>query len=272
MSRSTTGTTRLITAIAACAVLCGSEYSCDDGPHSVHSANVATGSISADITARAIGNGRTHIRVILEEGNGPNDIDLNGGDRLFAKHIHPTTLKEQTKVLIEQENRDSFAYTGTFNTQEKDDAIEVAFDRSATGQSSADGSSLTMPTPFELDWVEDPVSMSAAPKTFSRSSATPYFVVWDPFGAPDFEPGDVLSFEVFGNCVLPYTGVIDWPGGEDALQLTGVLLDQAPPGDGRNCLLHVLITLSRTGVLDPAFWGGSFVGKQIRELHLESTP
>ena len=181
-------------------------------------------------------------------------------------------VKRGHKVLIEQENLDFFAYTGTFNTQQKDDAIEVVFDRSATGQSSASGSILTMPTPFELDWVEDPVSMSAAPKTFSRSSATPYFVVWDPFEAPDFEPGDVLSYNVFGNCVLPATGVIDWPGGEDALQLTGVLLDQASPRDGLNCRLHVVFTLGRTGVLDPAFASGSFVGKQIRELHLESTP
>ena len=129
-----------------------------------------------------------------------------------------------------------------------------------------------MPTPFELDWVEDPVTMRSAPKRFSRSSTTPYFVTWDPFGAPDFAPGDVLSYAVFGNCIEPYSGAIDWPGGEDALQLTGVLEDRPPPRDGRNCLLHVVISLGRTGVLDPAFFDGSFIGKQIRELHLESTP
>ena len=271
MSRATAGINRLAMAITACVVLCGSEDSCD-GNHSVHSTNVATGSMSADITARAIGNGRTHVRVKLESGNGQSDVDLSGGDRLVAKHIDPTTLREQTKDLVEQENLDAFAYTGTFNNQEKDYAIEVAFDRSATGRASANGSVLAMPTPFELDWVEDPVSMSAAPKSFSRSSATPYFVTWDPFDALDFEPGDVLSYDVFGNCIQPFSGAIDWPGGGDALQLTGVLQDQAPPRDGLSCRLHAVISLRRTGVIDPAFASGSFVGKQVRELHLESTP
>lgn len=255
-------------AIAACAVLCGSEDSCES-PHSTPSTELATSSMAAQITARAIGNGRTHIRVDLTSGE---DVDLTGGDRFVATHVDAATQTPRSKDLVEQEHFDAFAYTGAFNAQEKDDVIEIAFDRSATGGTSAPASSVTLPTPFDLDWVEDLGTMSPAPRRFSRSAATPRFVTWEPLGAPAFEPGDLLSYSVVGSCIESSFGTIDWAAGEDSLSLTGVLQDQPPPRDGQSCLLHVVFTLRRTGIVDPAFSGGSFVASQIRDMHLESTP
>jgi hypothetical protein len=131
---------------------------------------------------------------------------------------------------------------------------------------------VTLPSPFALDWVSDPDTLAPAPKTFSRSAASPVFIVWDPFGAPDFEPGDTLHFAVTGQCIETYSGTIDWQAGEDVLELTGVLEDAAPPRDGRICPTRVEITLRRQGVIDAAYAGGAFVGEQVRTLRLISTP
>lgn len=268
MVRSTGRIHRVGIAFAACVVLCGAEDSCDS-PHSQPSTDVVTSAMTAVMTARAIGNGRTHVRVDLTAGE---DVDLTGGDLFVATHIDAATQTPRSKDLVEQENLDAFAYTGAFDAQEKDDEIAVAFDRTATGRVSAPSSSVTLPTPFELDWVEDLGTMSRAPRRFSRSAATPRFVIWEPFGAPDFEPGDQLTYSVVGSCIVPFSGTIDWAGGEDSLSLAGVLVDSPPPHDGAPCILHVVLTLTRTGSVDPAFFDGSFRAQQIRDMHLESTP
>lgn len=97
-------------------------------------------------------------------------------------------------------------------------------------------------------------------------------MIWDPFDAPDFEPGDALDYEVTGSCIETLRGGIDWPGGEDMLQLTDVLEDRDPPDDGKSCTIRVELTLRRTGMVDPLFADGSFVGEQVRVLKLKSTP
>ena len=50
--------------------------------------------------------------------------------------------------------------------------------------------------------------------------------------------------------------------------LTGILQDAPPPDDGLSCFIEVEFSLSRDGVVDPAFESGSFVGKQVRVLVL----
>jgi hypothetical protein len=163
-------------------------------------------------------------------------------------------------------------YFADFPTREPDSTYEIRFDRTATGRTSAGPSSVTLPVPFEIQWVSDPVAMTSAPKSFSRSSATPYFVVWDPFGAPDFVPGDTLRYEVSGSCIQTLTGMIDWSAGEDSLQLTNVLVDAPPPRDEKVCPLRVELTLSRDGTIDASYLDGTFVGEQVRFLELHSTP
>jgi hypothetical protein len=97
----------------------------------------------------------------------------------------------------------------------KDTGFEIGFDRNASGHVSADDSSVTLPTLFVLDGVADPVAMTSAPNPFSRSSSTLHFVIWDPFSAPDLEPGDPLHYEVTESCIEAFTGTIDsaCPGG-----------------------------------------------------------
>ncbi len=264
------GRARLAIAVAACVCLAGA--ACGD---SESSTDVETDAMTAIFSATAHGNGLTDVRAELRiPGDDILDdyVNLNRGDRLIAKRTYPITLEENERILFEHHLFGDSTYGVGFRDHEKDSLIEIALDRSATGEVSANDSSVTLPTPFELDWVDDFVAMSEAPEPFSRSSATPYFVVWDPFGAPDFEPGDALSFSVTGNCIETFQGVIDWQGGEDSLQLTGVLDDRDPPHDKKSCPLRVAFRSSRAGTVDPAFAGGSFVGRQVRILKLQSTP
>jgi len=253
-------------------LICG----CGDNGGGESSPDIETTSMTASFSARSVGSSGTDVRAGLSipgDGLFIDEVNLNGGDRLIAKRIHPISLEERAKVMFEHDEFFGCCDYGVgFPSDDKDTIFEIALDRSASGQVSAPDSSVTLPTPFELDWVEDPVAMTAAPEPFSRSSSTPYFVIWDPFDAPDFEPGDALDYEVSGSCIETLRGEIDWQGGEDVLQLTDVLEDLDPPDDGKSCTIRVELTLSRTGTIDPAYAGGSFVGEQVRVLELRSTP
>jgi len=253
------------------ALICASQIGgyCADNRSSP---NLATGVMTPTFTARAVGTSGTDVRAFLEvpaEDFGEDWVDFEDGDRLVATRIDPETGEETDKVLFEHGGNH---YGVGFPHEAKDTEIVIAFDRRATGRTSAPDSSVTLPTPFELDWVDDPVAMSDAPEPFSRSSATPYYVVWDPFDAPDFVPGDVLTYQVSGRCVLLEQGTIDWQGGEDALELTNLLDDAGPPNDGTDCPIRVELTLRRAGTVDPAYAGGSFVAEQVRVMNLRSTP
>lgn len=236
------------------------------------SPDIATNAMTPSFSARSTGVNGTDIRASLRvpaEDFGRDYVDLEHGDRLVATRIEPETLEATEKVMFEHGGN---AYGVGFRHEAQDTEIRIAFDRPSTGGSSAPDSTVTLPPPLVLDWVEDPAAMTAAPDPFSRTSATPYFVVWDPFDVPDFEPGDELRYIVSGRCIEPLLGVIDWENGEDALQLTGVLSDPAPPNDGKSCPIHVVFMLRRMGTVDPAFNGGTFLAEQIRSIHLPSTP
>lgn len=262
--------------IAAAVTVVMATCACGDPDGGQSSPGVITARMKASFSARSVGTSGTDIRADFRIPGSEilaDDVNLNGGDRLIAKRIRPLSLEERTRVMFEHAGWFGlYAYGVGFPGDDKDTVFEIALDRSATGHLSAHDSSVTLPTPFELDWVDDPVAMTAAPEPFSRSSPTPFFVVWDPFDAPDFEPGDAFGYEVSGSCIETRRGAIDWQGGEDVLELTEILEDRDPPDDGKSCTIRVELTLSRTGTIDPAFAGGSFVGEQVRVLKLRSTP
>jgi hypothetical protein len=240
------------------------------------SKSVATDEIYAELLAQADGSGSSEVQATL--GISPSlrtTLVLNGGDRLNATSVDPVLLDEEEKVLRKRKDGGDRWYSRSFQIGGKDTLFEVALDRGGSRVSAPD-SFATLPAPFVLDWVDDTVALTLAPEPFSRSSATPYYVVWDPFDAPDFEPGDEpgdeLDYEVTGDCIETFQGALDWEAGGDALQLTGVLPDRPPPDDGMSCPLRVEIRLGRMGTLDPAFLGGSFWGEQLRVLELDSTP
>lgn len=268
--------TRIISTLACFVALsCLAASGCDTDESSPR---VETSDMRARFVARSKGGEKTRvIAELLVQDGGPfflDHVNLNGGDKLIATAIDPIRLDEKEKRLVERDTglEGGRFYAARFGGIEKDEAFEVLFDRSSTGLTSAGVSTTSLPSPFELDWVSDPVSGSPAPRPFSRSSATPLFVVWDPFDAPDFDPGDQLLFAVTGNCIRTYSGSIDWPGGEDALQLTQVLEDRDPPRDGESCDLRVELTLRRAGTVADEYEGGTFYGEQVRVLHLPSRP
>lgn len=238
------------------------------------SPTIATPEMTARFVARANASGVTKV---VAERLVPGDlvlenVDLNGGDRLIATRIDPVTLDEDDRVMAENDDHFDTSYRAYFRTGARDTRIEIDFDRSASGQAEASGSSVTLPSPLALRWVSDPAAMTPAPRFFSRVSATPHFVVWDPFAAPDFEQGDELVYEVTGSCIQTLSGAIDWAGGEDALELTGSLEDRSPPNDGQSCPIRVEFTLRRFGTVSPAYADGTFAGEQRRVLELQTLP
>jgi hypothetical protein len=244
-----------------------------DGPGEP-SKNVETSEMTANFVATTTGVEKMRVRATLTiPGMGilADRVSLTGGDRLIATNIDASMQTETEKTL--QKNGGLFGprYQSQFRTQDKDTRIEIVLDRSKSGKANAGISSTTLPTPFELDWVADPIAKTPAPNKFSRSSATPYYVVWEPFDAPDFEPGDDFRFSITGSCIMADSGNIDWQGGVDALRLTGVLQDN-PDKPGRSCDLHVELSLSRDGTVDGAYAGGTFVGEQVRVMKLQSVP
>jgi hypothetical protein len=230
--------------------------------------------MTARFVARANASGVTKIvaELLVPGDLVLENVDLNGGDRLIATKRDPGSIDGSDRVMVEHDDHVETSYGANFQTDQRDTRMEIDFDRSASGQADANGSSVTLPSPFALQWVSDPVAMTSAPRFFSRSSATPYYVVWDPFGAPAFEAGDVLVYSVTGRCIETLEGTIDWAGGEDALELTAALEDAAPPRGDRACPIRVEFTLQRQGTVATAFAGGSFVGAQGRVLKLQTVP
>lgn len=266
--------TRILSALACFVALsCLAASGCDTDESSPR---IETGDMRARFVARSKGGDRTRViaELLTRDELFLENVNLNGGDRLIATAIEPVSLEADEKRLGERDTglEGGRFYAVRFGGIEKDKLFEVVFDRSSTGLTSAGVSTTRLPSPFELAWVSDPVSGSPAPRPFSRSSATPFFVVWDPFDAPDLVPGDQLLFEVTGNCIETFSGSIDWQGGEDALQLTQVLEDRDPPRDGERCKLRVELTLRRAGTVAAEYEGGTFYGEQVRVLHLPSKP
>jgi hypothetical protein len=227
-----------VTLLIACGVLVGA-FGCSD---SKSSSIVDTSEIYPAFVATADGSGSTEVIATLRTQDPlifttvNKTVELVSGDSLIATYIEPITLFEVDEKMIEQTSGSKTSYVATFPNDEKDSVLEIAFNRKGS-QVSAPDSTVTLPTPFDFDWVEDPLTMTPAPVNFSRSSATPYFVTWDPFDAPDFEPGDEFRYSVSGSCIETYRGIITWQNGEDVLQLTGVLQDRPAPNDGMSCLL-----------------------------------
>ena len=132
---------------------------------STDSSFVATRGIVATFAASADGTGMTEVTAKLRvSGSSPFDfVALVGGDVLTATRIDPATLAEQEQVMIERMFLGRTTYSAFFLGQAKDTGFEVALDRSRSGHVSGNDSSVTLPTPFVLDWVADPVAMTSAP-------------------------------------------------------------------------------------------------------------
>ncbi|MEZ4289095.1 MAG: hypothetical protein R3E53_00630 [Myxococcota bacterium] len=254
------------------ACLAGAGCNLDGEWFTEQSREVATDDIRAVFSATASGDGRTVVEARLITDLGSlffDDVILVDHDRLFVKRIDPIDASEREKLL---DRKRGPRYRESFGGEAKDTGFEIRFDRPETGHRNAPDSRASLPTPFTLRWVDDPIANTPAPEPFSRSSATPYYVVWDPFDSPDFEPGDVLTYMVSGPCIQSRDGTLDWEAGEDVLQLTGFLMDLPPPDDGRSCPIRVRIVLERAGSIDPEFSRGSFFGRQVRELRIQSEP
>ncbi len=229
-----------------------------------------TSGMRANFVATAQGSGGTLVRATLRSSSG--DVELTGGDRLSATTTDPVTFAKNTRGLLSERRLFGVSYVRVFPGNEKDTMIEISFDRASADNVTAPNSSATMPTPFTLHWVASPITGEPVPLDFSRSSLETRFVIWDPVDMPDFELDDVLRFSITGACIEPYSGIIDWEQGEDALELTNVLRDREAPGDGQTCVIEIEVKLSRNGSVDSAFSTGIFVTEQVRVLTLLARP
>lgn len=246
------------------------------GCSSTESTFIDTAGMYANFEVEAVGDGTTDVRASLRQ-NGVHSttfVDLEGGDLLRAVSVNPSTSVENEKIMAENQIFGATWYTANFPIDDKDTEFRIRYERAE--KVSALNSVASIPVPLEpLKWTTDPNAATPpddGPDPFSRSSTTPYYIVWEPFDAPFFELGDELSYQVTGTCIQTYQGNIDWEGGADVLQLTRQLTDADPPNNG-TCDITVTITLARTnGTVDGAFAGGIYIAKQTRTLILTAQP
>lgn len=201
-----------------------------------------------------------------------SDVRLTDGDRLFAKRLESETVEGLSRQMRKDESVARPRYLRSFEGNEEGTEYRISFSRKRDGLKKATETYATLPAALALDWVSDPEMLTPAPNPFSRSSSTPYYVVWDPFEAPDLKPGDELQYNVSGSCIRTARGSLDWEAGDDVLELTGSL-SSVSSSDGRaSCPLLVQLTLSRTGSLDSRYRGGRVIARQVREIELDSVP
>jgi hypothetical protein len=110
----------------------------------VESDDILTSGISADISARAKGDGTTTVSATLYLGNplNLNFVDLTADDRLIASH------GDQTKVMTEVIILNAVGHNATFQTDAEDDEFVVDFQR--TIDEGAPRSVAILPAPFTI--------------------------------------------------------------------------------------------------------------------------
>lgn len=241
---------------------------CDD--ESRPSADVDTSNVSATYRVVADGAGAAVLTARVSAAGTP--LELNDGDKFKAKIVDPATGRGERRQLARARGTlfSSPVYDTAFYVDADDSRIDVAFIR-PNGRRDALRSAATLPTPFTLRWVEDPATEAPAAVPYSRGGGAPAFVIWDPFDAPAFDPGDTLAYRVSGTCVVTTSGAIDWPAGEDALDMADVIVERSS-ASGDDCDVTVTLELTREGQVDPVLRGGSFEASQTRSLTVLTTP
>jgi hypothetical protein len=203
--------------------------------------------------ANANGDGSSHLVASLltkTPGDGllqQDYVHLIGGDELVAG------LGSQTHVMDGASALGVWEYSADFTADTEGTTFTVALERQ-NGE-SAPGSSIVMPSPFQL----------TAPDAFSRAQAL--MLQFSPPG----KAGDQIGVTVNGTCGSAHLGPVSDVG--TLIIVPGSITPSSPEQAGATCQVTVQAKRVRKGQTDPAYGrGGSATGSQTRSIVLTSTP
>jgi hypothetical protein len=215
----------------------------------VESDDILTSGISADISARAKGDGTTTVEATLYLGNplNLNFVDLTADDRLVASN------GDQTKVMLEVIILNAVGHSASFQSDAEDDEFVVNFQR--TIDEGAPRSAMTLPAQFAI---------AAGPASASRAASLD--LTWSP-GSPD-----QMTWSATGDCIDNVGSVpVDDTG--TATIAAGTLKKRTAAGTVDNCMVTVTMRRFRDGDLDLNYGeGGAAYAIQERTLTFMSTP
>lgn len=211
---------------------------------------VLTSGIHAQITATALGDGKTTVMATLFVGDPIrlNFVELTGDDRLVAKH------GTESKTMVQSEFLNTVSHRAEFAADGEGEQFEVAFERIVDG--GAPRSVMALPAAL---------AVGTAPASASRADAVT--LTWSPAGA-----ADAMSWEITGDCIQREAAPVDGDPGTVTIAANTIekRLDQNTPD---TCMVTVAIRRTRAGSVDPGYGrGGSAAGVQERRVMFMSTP
>jgi hypothetical protein len=214
------------------------------------SADLLTHGMSADIEAKATGDGTTNVSATLYVGDPSslNFVELQGDDELLASFDGGT---EEPMDRFELGN--IVSYGSTFQGDNGGTSFTVDFSR--TVDAGAPDSTGTLPDPFAID-----------PTGTANSRAATLTLTWSPVST------DLMRWDASGPCIDPTGESIPADGGMLAID-AGTLVKSAAQGTPDSCTISISITREHLGSLDPGYGhGGQVSGQQVRTVMFTSTP
>ncbi len=214
----------------------------------VESNNILTSGMSADISARATGDGTTTVSATLYLGNpiDLNFVDLTADDQLRASN------GDQAKVMSESILLNIVSHTAVFQTDAADDEFVVDLVRSV--DQGAPHSIATLPAPFEID-----------PIAATSSRAQPVSLTWP-------TSTDLIRWAASGECIDSAFQTVALDAGGATIP-AGTLHKREGQQIADSCLVTVTVSRVRIGDLDIHYGkGGVFSGEQSRTVSFTSTP
>lgn len=218
---------------------------------SVDSGSLETDGLWADFKATADESHDTRIEAGLKtEGPGSNTYaNLSGGDGLTF-YVNGEAREPEPDKSFGTE----YAYTRMVSESAGGTTIQIEFHR----QSGTDAPDSVVRLPDEFD-IEAP----ERDDTFSRSLDD----VW--LKLDDVDPETEMHVDVEGPC-LEDDYENDFVG--RSITIPREELESDDRDDERRCDVDVTVEARRTGRVDPAYEGGEFVAKQVRETSFRSVP
>ena len=225
---------------------------------SIHSEDIDTDAISADITVHPRKDGSAaDVSVTLSAG-ALTFVDLTGGDALVARS------GEREVQLGKNQALGALAYEGTLDgVGASGDEVTVAFERTAFA--SAPASTVTLPAAVSI-------TAPAAAESFSRAENDVVVTIADDGST------DPVTLSWSGDCVVG--GSLDVPAGQTTATIARGTIQKAEPSPSDadaapiadTCTLHLSVVRSVDGILDDAFSGGHITALTDDGRDVTTTP
>lgn len=213
----------------------------------VESDRVATAGIHAQITARAYGDGTTHLAATLFVGHPAylHFVELGGDDQLIVAH------GSDRQVMSVVSSFHGTKLHAELPTDREGATFVVELARRV--DAGARRSSVSLPAPFAITPIAE------------ASRAAALELRWSPAGTPD-----EMRWEAAGDCIASTSGTLRVDTGAATI---GPLHERWGLDVPDTCAVTVTLVRARHGELDPGYGaGGRIVGEQVRTLTFLSRP